>query len=59
MVYAALGVFFFFLILFLQQVAGYSPLRSGALGAPGHDRDVPVLPRRVGASRPASVRGSS
>jgi EmrB/QacA subfamily drug resistance transporter len=28
-VYAALGVFFFFLILFLQQVAGYSPLRSG------------------------------
>ena len=28
-VYAALGVFFFFLILYLQQVAGYSPLRSG------------------------------
>ena len=28
-VYAALAVFSFFLILFLQQVAGYSPLRSG------------------------------
>jgi EmrB/QacA subfamily drug resistance transporter len=28
-VYAALAVFFFFLVLFLQQVAGYSPLRSG------------------------------
>ena len=28
-VYAALGVFFFFLILYLQQVADYSPLRSG------------------------------
>jgi EmrB/QacA subfamily drug resistance transporter len=28
-VYAALAVFSFFLILFLQQVAGYSPLHSG------------------------------
>jgi len=28
-VYAALGAFFFFLVLFLQQVADYSPLRSG------------------------------
>jgi EmrB/QacA subfamily drug resistance transporter len=28
-VYGALGVFFFFLILYLQQVAGYSPLHSG------------------------------
>jgi predicted MFS family arabinose efflux permease len=28
-VYAALAVFSFFLVLFLQQVAGYSPLRSG------------------------------
>jgi len=28
-VYAALAVFFFFLVLFLQQVAAYSPLRSG------------------------------
>jgi len=28
-VYAALSMFSFFLVLFLQQVAGYSPLRSG------------------------------
>jgi EmrB/QacA subfamily drug resistance transporter len=27
--YAGLSVLFFFLVLFLQQVAGYSPLRSG------------------------------
>ena len=33
-VYAALAVFFFFLILFLQQVAGYSPLRSGLATLP-------------------------
>jgi predicted MFS family arabinose efflux permease len=28
-IYAGLAVFSFFLVLFLQQVAGYSPLRSG------------------------------
>jgi EmrB/QacA subfamily drug resistance transporter len=28
-VYAALAVFFFFLVLYLQQVAGWSPLHSG------------------------------
>ncbi len=33
-VYAALSVFSFFLILFLQQVAGYSPLRSGLAMVP-------------------------
>jgi EmrB/QacA subfamily drug resistance transporter len=33
-VYAALGVFFFFLVLFLQQVAGWSPLHSGLATLP-------------------------
>ncbi len=33
-VYAALAVFFFFMILFLQQVARYSPLRSGLTMVP-------------------------
>jgi EmrB/QacA subfamily drug resistance transporter len=33
-VYAGLGVFFFFLVLFLQQVAGWSPLHSGLATLP-------------------------
>ncbi len=33
-VYAALSVFSFFLILYLQQVAGYSPLHSGLATVP-------------------------
>jgi EmrB/QacA subfamily drug resistance transporter len=33
-VYAALAVFFFFLVLFLQQVAGWSPLHSGLATLP-------------------------
>jgi EmrB/QacA subfamily drug resistance transporter len=33
-VYAALAVFFFFLVLYLQQVAGYSPLHSGLAVVP-------------------------
>ncbi len=32
--YAGLSVLFFFLVLFLQQVAGYSPLRSGLATLP-------------------------
>ena len=33
-VYAALSVFFFFLTLYLQQVAGFSPLHSGLVLVP-------------------------
>jgi EmrB/QacA subfamily drug resistance transporter len=33
-VYAALAVFFFMLVLYLQQVAGYSPLHSGLAVVP-------------------------
>ncbi|MGD1050546.1 MAG: MFS transporter [Solirubrobacteraceae bacterium] len=33
-VYAALSVFFFFLVLYLQQVAGWSPLHSGLATLP-------------------------
>ena len=40
--YAGLGLLFFFLVLFLQQVAGYSRSRR-ARPDPGHARDVPVL----------------
>jgi EmrB/QacA subfamily drug resistance transporter len=32
--YAGLAILFFFLILFLQQIAGYSPLRSGLTTLP-------------------------
>ncbi len=32
--YAGLSILFFFLVLFLQQVAGYSPLRSGLATLP-------------------------
>ena len=47
-VYGALGVFFFFLVLFLQQVGGYSPLRSGLSVLPA-TIILFALSRRVGA----------
>ena len=34
LVYAGLGLVFFFLVLFLQQVAGYSALEAGVTGLP-------------------------
>jgi EmrB/QacA subfamily drug resistance transporter len=34
LVYAGLGALFFFLVLFLQQVAGYSALEAGVTGLP-------------------------
>ena len=34
LVYAALSSLFFFLTIFLQQVAGYSALQSGLVSAP-------------------------
>ena len=47
-VYGALSVFFFFLVLFLQQVGGYSPLRSGLSVLPA-TIILFALSRRVGA----------
>ena len=32
--YGGLGIFFFFIVLFLQQVAGYTPLQSGLATVP-------------------------
>ncbi|MBA2383852.1 MAG: MFS transporter [Actinobacteria bacterium] len=47
-VYAGLSSLFFFLTIFLQQVAGYSALESGLVGAPV-TAILFVLSRRVGA----------
>ncbi|MFI5005646.1 MAG: DHA2 family efflux MFS transporter permease subunit [Solirubrobacterales bacterium] len=46
--YAGLAVLFFFLVLFLQQVAGYSPLKSGLAMLPTTIVML-VLSRRFGA----------
>ncbi len=67
-VYGALSVFFFFLVLFLQQVGGYSPLRSGLAVLPATiilfslSRKVGALcarygPRRFMAAGPALAAG--
>ena len=50
--YGGLGAMFFFLTLFLQQVAGYDALAGGHRDDPDHARDV----RARQARRPA--RGS-
>lgn len=47
-VYAGLSTLFFFLVLFLQQVAGYSPLKSGLASLPT-TIVMFVLSRRFGA----------
>jgi EmrB/QacA subfamily drug resistance transporter len=47
LVYAGINVLFFFLMLFLQQVAGYSPLQSGLASAPS-TLIVFLLARRFG-----------
>ena len=49
LVYAALGAVFFFLVLQLQTVAGYSALEAGVATPAGHD--LPAVPRLPG--RPA------
>jgi EmrB/QacA subfamily drug resistance transporter len=46
--YAGLAILFFFLVLFLQQIAGYSPLRSGLATLPV-TVVMFVLSRRFGA----------
>ena len=47
-VYGALSALFFFLTLFLQQLAGYSPFRSGLAGVPV-TIILFILSRRIGA----------
>jgi hypothetical protein len=56
--YAGLGILFFFLVIFLQQVAGYSALESGLATLP-----VTIvmffLSRRFGALATVTAHGSS
>ena len=58
-VYGGLVGVFFFLVLFLQQLAGYSPFRAGPHDAAGHARHVRALALRRPATRCASGRASS
>ena len=46
--YAGLGLLFFFLVLFLQQIAGYSAIEAGPGDPADHAADV-LLSRRFGA----------
>ena len=58
-IYAGLGAVFFILILFLQQVAGYTPLQAGAALLPTTILMF-LLSRRFGGNWPiASARGCS
>ena len=50
--YGGLGVTFFFLVLFLQQVAGYDALQAGLALMPVDARDVRALQARRAARRP-------
>ena len=51
--YGGLGLLFFFLVLFLQQVAGFSALEAGTTTHPGDADDVPVLDALRRAGRPS------
>ena len=58
--YGGLGALFFFLTLFLQQVAGYDALEAGAGDGPDDDRHVPAGEAGGAARRPlraAAVHG--
>ena len=57
--YAGLGLLFFFLVLFLQQVAGYDALEAGSTTHPGHGPDVPPARPASARSRTATGRASS
>ena len=57
-VYAGLGILFFFLVIFLQQVAGYSALESGLTTLPV-TLMMFALSRRFGALADRSGRVSS
>ncbi len=50
--YAGLSIVFFFLVIFLQQIGGYSPLKSGLTTAAGDRGDVPALAPLRPARRP-------
>ena len=52
LMYGGLGLLFFFLVLFLQQVAGFSALAAGSVEHPGDDPDVPAVAALRGAGRP-------
>ncbi len=58
--YAGLSILFFFLVLFLQQIGGYTPLQSGLATLPvtrDHVRALTPLRRARRPLRPASVHG--
>ena len=57
--YGGLGAMFFFLTLFLQQVAGYDALEAGHRDDPDDARDVRALASAPGGSPTASGRGCS
>ena len=57
--YGGLGALFFFLTLFLQQVAGYSALEAGLATMPDDARDVQLLAARRAGSPTATARGCS
>ena len=56
--YAGLGLLFFFLVLFLQQVAGYSALEAGTTTIPV-TLVMFALSMRLARSRTATARASS
>ena len=58
--YAGLSILFFFLVLFLQQICGYTPLQSGLATLPvdaDHVRAVAPLRRAGGSLRAPPVHG--
>ena len=56
-VYAGLFGAFFFITLFLQQTAGYSPIEAGLATTPGLAGDVRALAALREDRRPGSGRG--
>ena len=57
--YGGLGALFFFLTLFLQQVAGYDALAGRVRDDPDDARDVHALAPRSGGSPTATARACS
>ena len=57
--YGGLSAMFFFLVLFLQQVAGYDALEAGLATLPIDDRHVRCSPSAPGASPTATARACS
>ena len=57
--YAGLAILFFFLIIFLQQVADYSPIAAGVATLPVDGRHVPASLAAWGDSPIATARACS